>query len=154
MWPSQAHLGLEMTAETGLQRLCVSALHHITTESTLKRNFTENASWIFFGASIKTDYTLAVVYRADSGDCLASYRRPAPAPVLTPTGLRWNESPWSCEVARVPDSRPILPSGPFSEGFEWCPPRHRLTFERVGVTMILTWRTLQRSNRRQLFSWN
>lgn len=57
-----------MTAETGMQRLCVSALHHITIESTLKRNFTENgSSWIFFGASIKTDYTLAVVYRVDSG---------------------------------------------------------------------------------------
>ena len=25
------------------------------------------------------DYMLAVAYRADSGDCLASYRRPAPA---------------------------------------------------------------------------
>ena len=157
MWPSQAHLGLEMTAETGLQRLCVSALHHITTESTLKRNFTECQLDFLWSLNQNGLY---------AGRCVQSrFRRlpgllqtSCPCPSLDPDWVVMeliSLKLWGCLGGlRVPDSHPILTCGPFSEGFEWCPPRHRLTFKRVGVTMILTWRTLQWSNRRQLFSWN
>lgn len=87
---SQAHLGLEMTAETGMQRLCVSALHHHNWKHPWSGILRKNgSSWIFLEPQSNRLYT-GPLCTEQIRDCLTSYRCPPLPPALIPTGLWWN----------------------------------------------------------------